>query len=128
MSFSTYYVKSACFANLFCLFLYLGVVLLSEISVLAAGFEYLLVLSFGEAGSFYYYLLGVIELSQLFGSEVLSVAAEQYISTAARHVGGYGNCAVLTRLRYYLSFLFMILRVEHLVLYALVFQQAREVL
>ena len=46
------------------------------------------------------------------------IAAQQYVRTAAGHVGGNGNAAQAARLRHYFGFLGMQLGVEHLVLYA----------
>ena len=50
--------------------------------------------------------------------QIIGVAAQHYVSTTAGHVGGYGDCVDLARLRYDLRFLLMVLGVQNLMLYA----------
>ena len=123
MSLSTDDVKTACFSYLFSLFLYLSIELLVQLSVLLPCLEYLFVIGVGVACGFNSLLFCVAVLLQSRQRQIFSVAAQCYIRTASRHVGSDGHSAELARLCDYHSFLVVILCVQYIVLYALLFQQ-----
>lgn len=80
--------------------------------------DYILVVRVAEAGRFGYKLFAVALAAHLGLRKELCVTAEHDIGSASRHVRGYRDRAELTCLRDDLRFLFMVLGVEHFMLYA----------
>ena len=86
----------------------------------------LLIVGVGVAGRLGDQLVAHARLAQVVAREVFRVAAEHDIGAAARHVRRHGDGAELARLRDDLGLLFVVLRVEQVVLDALALEEVRE--
>ena len=101
---------------------YLLLVLVVQVNVLLSCGEYLLIIGLGEAGGFVDKLVGNALLAHIGFGEIFGVAAQHDIRAASSHIGGYGDSALLARLSYDLGFTLVVLRVEHLMLDAFLFE------